>query len=118
MTTAATLRVLVAALPLLAAAGCVRHTPENHASAAERAACRQRAEDIYRRQNRAELTRLDEYATMGRDTPFAGTGVTGSTAGLSAQFAHQRMVDDCLNSAAGNIGSTGSAPVDDRVSPE
>jgi hypothetical protein len=80
-------------------------------TAAQSAACRQRADEVHDRQNRADLYRSDTYAGGARDAMFSGTGSPGASIGLlSARFARDRMVDDCLRGVAGNVASTPDAP--------
>ncbi len=109
---------LAAALLVLAAPGCAPPEPRSHASAVERAACRQRADQVYAMQNRDEIYRADTYATSTRDAPFAGGGLAGVTSrGLSGGFSRDQMVEDCLNSSAGNVGATPAAPAPDASPP-
>ncbi len=91
-------------------AGCA--APSGPApTAAQSAACRQRADEVYDRQNRADLYRSDTYAGGARDAMFSGTGSPGASIGLlSARFARDRLVDDCLRGVAGNVASTPDAP--------
>jgi hypothetical protein len=87
-------------------------------TAEQSAACRQRADEVHDRQNRADLYRSDIHAGGARDAMFSGTGSPGaSIAGLSARFARDRMVDDCLRGAPGNVASTPDAPAPAPVSP-
>jgi hypothetical protein len=105
------------AAPLLAAA-CAQPEPQTHASAVDRAACRQRAEEVYQMQNRGEEYRSDLYVTSTRDAPFAGSGVGDlPNRGLDSLYARQQMVSDCLNSTAGNVGTTRAAPAPDATPP-
>ncbi len=110
MNAAALLRLLLAATPLLAA-GCARTSAGLQASAADRAACRQRSEQVYIMQHRDEMMRADQYATSGRDAPFGGAGAAGASPGLAGLFAHRQMVSDCLNGRAGNVGTSPAAPI-------
>ncbi len=83
------------------------------------AACRQRADQVFERQNRGEVYRSDMYAGGERDSPFAATGMSGNPgAGLPARYARETMVDDCLNAASGNPGVSPDAPVPAGLSPE
>jgi len=92
-------------------AGCARPSGPPP-TAAQSAACRQRADEVYDRQNRADLYRSDIHAGGARDAMFSGTGSPGASIGaLSARFARDRMVDDCLRGVAGNVASTPGAPV-------
>lgn len=87
-------------------------------SADQVAACRQRADEVYDRQNRAELFRSDTYAGGTRDAMFSGTGSPGASIGqLSARYARDRMVDNCLRGAAGNVASTPDAPTPTTITP-
>ncbi len=110
-----TLRLLGAALlttTLLAA--CAPGTGPSttpRASAAQAAACRQRADEVHERQNRGDLFRSDTYAGGTRDAMFSGTGSPGASIGiLSARYARDKLVDECLRGAAGNVASTPDAP--------
>lgn len=76
------------------------------------AACRQRADEVFERQNRAEVYRSDMFAGGERDAPFAATGMsrTEPGAGLPSRYARETMVDDCLNAASGSPGASPDAP--------
>ncbi len=105
------LRLLGAALlttTLLAA--CAPSTAPR-ASAAQAAACRQRADEVHDRQNRGDLFRSDIYAGGTRDAMFSSTGSPGASIGLlSARYARDKLVDECLRGAAGNVASTPDTP--------
>jgi len=106
-------RPIVLAVVFAAAvlAGCAAPATGPRPSAAQAAACRQRADEVYDRQNRADLYRSDIYAGGARDAMFSGTGSPGASIGqLSARFARDRLVDDCLRGAANNVASTPDAP--------
>jgi hypothetical protein len=94
---AASLAVLVAAIAPLAA--CWRPTADRaHASAADLAACRGRADEVYLKQNRGEIYQADTYATGGRDSPYSTQGLPGiTTDGLSGRYHREQLEDDCLN---------------------
>ena len=80
-------------------------------SAAQAAACRARADEVYERQNRADLYRSDSYAGGTRDAMFSSTGSPAASIGaLSGRFARDRMLDNCLRGAANNVASTPDAP--------
>ncbi|HEX4262206.1 MAG TPA: hypothetical protein VHY76_14000 [Acetobacteraceae bacterium] len=80
--------------------------PAGQPSPAAIAACRQRADEIYLRQNRALLS---ERST--RDTPYASSGLPSNpTAGLSAMFGRDQDFADCLRSF-GPAAPTGAGPV-------
>jgi hypothetical protein len=66
---------------------------ESTTDAATRVACRQRAEQVYSQQNRAEI-----YSPPAAvNTPFSAGYAPGvSDRGLSDLYAHDRMVDDCI----------------------
>jgi hypothetical protein len=92
---------------LLALAACSHGTePQPRASSAERAACRQRVEEVYNKQNPAEVYGSDTYISDTRDAPFATSGVHVPNTGLASRYAHQTMVNDCLNSVSGNVGTS------------
>lgn len=81
------------------------------ATPAQAAACRQRADEVYERQNRADVFRSDTYASGTRDAMFSSYGSpAASIAGLSGRFARDRMLEECLRGAAGNVASTTDAP--------
>lgn len=68
-------------------------------------ACRQRADEVYAKQNRAEVYMNDTFATSGRDSPYSTTALPGvTTRGLSGQYERDTMVSDCL---AGTGAATG-----------
>jgi hypothetical protein len=113
-------RAVAVALPILvlAASGCVRSEPESHASAVERAACRHRADEVFAVQNPDQVYRNDTFESSTRDAPFAGAGLPGlPDRGLTNQYTRQQMVEDCLNSSAGSVGSTPAAPAPDATPP-
>ncbi len=75
-------------------------TSRDRGTVAQRAACNQRADEVYTKQNRDQVYRDDMYATSTRDAPFAGAGLVGNTSrGLSGEYARDRLVDDCINGA-------------------
>lgn len=60
-------------------------------------ACRSRADQVFTRQNRDAVYRVDNYNTDTRDAPFGTSGLKGVTsAGLSQQYDRDNMVDNCL----------------------
>ena len=109
-------RPALALLLALGIGGCANRPPASHQDVAVLASCRQRADEVYQKQNRAELYRSDVFDTSNRDAPFATVGLPGITSrGLSGQYARDTLVDDCLNANApgGATGVTGAgaAPV-------
>ena len=93
-------------------AGCAASSTGPRPSAAQAAACRQRADEVHERQNRGAMFRDDANAGGARDAMFSGTGSPGaSIALLSARYARDRLVDECLRGAAGNVASTPDAPI-------
>ena len=100
---------------LLAACAPQRQTPT--ASAGQSAACRQRADEVYNRQNRADIYRADSNSTSSRDAAFSGVAPIGITAQLSARYARDQMYESCLRGAARNVASTPDAPVPTGVPP-
>jgi len=92
---------------------CDRPTPSTGDAKTDAAilqACRQRANEVYDRRNRAEI-----YAPQyGGSSPLSGTYTdVGINRGLSAQFAFEQMVRDCVRSSnvTGEraIGTSGQA---------
>ena len=85
---------LAAAPALLLAAACspAPQTSQQRADQAVIAACRQRAEEVYQRQNRAQL-----YQSGNSVTPYSAAPTTGlPTQGLSTLYAHDQLVEDCI----------------------
>lgn len=63
------------------------------ADAQTRAACRQRAEDVYTQQNRAQIYSPPPAV----NTPYSGNYLPDqSDRGLSDLYAHDRLVNDCI----------------------
>jgi hypothetical protein len=94
-------------LALLGLAACAQEPARRGgASAAQASACRQRSDEVYLAQNRAELYRADTYATSTRDSPFGGNVSTVPSSGLAQRFGREQMLDDCLRSVNGNVGDT------------
>lgn len=93
-------------LGLLALAACQRVPQRSPVEAAVLAACRERADEVYERQNRVDLSRRDE-----RDTPFASTYNSGvTTRGLGARFERGQRIAECTGGLASGVGSSpGSA---------
>ena len=78
--------------------------PPQRAEVAAVSACRARADEVFQRQNRDQVYRVDTYNTDTRDAPFGTNGLKGVTsAGLSQQYGRDNMVQDCLR-------STGAGP--------
>lgn len=91
---------------------------QSTASPATRAACRQRADEVYTRQNRADIYRDDNFDANKRDSPFATSSVLGEpTRALSARYGREQLLDDCVRGSAGNIGSSPDAPDPTRPEP-
>ena len=86
--------VLIACLALGA---CGSDQSQSRASSAQQAACRQRADEVYLRQNRADIYLADRYATSTRDAPFGGLPASNPSTGLSARYARENMVSNCLD---------------------
>ena len=75
--------------------------------------CRARADAVYDRQNRGDLSRRDN-----RDSPFSSSYNSGiTTRGLGARFERDKMVADCVaansstRSSAASTGPTFSGQV-------
>ena len=109
-------RACLALTLLLSLAACAWLTePQPHATAAERAACRQRVEEVWNKQNPAEVYRSDTYVSSMRDSPYASSGLRLPNAGLSNRYEHDTMVNDCLNNAAGNVGTSAESAAPPRA---
>ena len=92
---------------LLTLAGC-GGAPRNRADAATSAACRAEVDRVYAAQNRGELSQRDQ-----RDTPFAGSYLSGITSrGLGARFGRENQVSSCVATSTGNgtAVDTGTGP--------
>ena len=98
------------ALVLLAGLGaCAGRQPATPRNLAALDACRERADEVFQKQNRADIYRSDVYATSGRDAPFATNTLPGvPTRGLSGEYQRENLVDDCLN--AGGAARAKGAP--------
>jgi hypothetical protein len=100
---------LLAVLTLGACAAAQQ--PRAQATAAQKAACRQRADEVYEKQNRGDVYRADNFAGGLRDTPYASQGMPVSpSAGLSARFARDTLFDDCLRNASGDVPDVSGEP--------
>ena len=67
-------------------------TGQARADAATLAACRERADEVYNRQNRGTI-----YSINNRDAPFSGSyAPVPIDNGLSQRYAHQNMISDCV----------------------
>ncbi|MCW3475037.1 hypothetical protein [Limobrevibacterium gyesilva] len=96
-------------LATLAVAACAAQQPQSHASAAQQAACKQRADEVYLRQNRADIYRADTYATSTRDAPLSGLPQSNTTSGLSGRYARDVLLSNCLNGIGGTAGASPQA---------
>jgi hypothetical protein len=75
-------------------------SPPPRAEVAAVSACRARADEVFQRQNRDQVYRVDTYNTDTRDAPLGTNGLKGVTsAGLSQQYGRDNMVQDCLRSS-------------------
>lgn len=86
----------LALLGALAVSGCgegAPRSPQAQADASTRAACRQRANEVYNQQNRGNI-----YAPASQmNTPFSANYLPGvSDRGLSQLFAQDKMISDCV----------------------
>ena len=86
----------LAMLGALLLSGCGEGAPQSaqaQADASTRAACRQRANEVYNQQNRGDI-----YAPASQvNTPFSANYVPGiSDRGLSQLFAQDKMISDCV----------------------
>ena len=101
---------LLAATALLGACGTpVPQTRAQNVAAADLTACRARADEIYNKQNRAEVYRSDTFATDTLDSPYSVSGLPGiTTNGLSGLYQHDNLVSSCVNNH--NSPGSGSDP--------
>ncbi|MCX7380501.1 MAG: hypothetical protein NT133_03570 [Alphaproteobacteria bacterium] len=104
MTAPASLSTLLIAGLLLA--GCAAPERVSRATAAQQAACRQRADEAFARANPNDQYRADLYVSSQRDSPFGGTMASDPTADLQARFSRGQMVDTCLR----RVNAQPSAP--------
>jgi hypothetical protein len=98
-------RLAVALVALAAIGGCAQRGSSGRvqASAATMAACRSRADEVYLKQNRAEVYQNDTYISSTRDAPYASSGLPGiTTDGLGGQYQRDQMIDDCINASEGS----------------
>jgi hypothetical protein len=103
----------MALLIALAAAGCAPRTPtpQSRASAAQQAACRDRADHTILQRNPGTVYQSDLYVSSTRSAPFSGQGVaSNTTAGLPLRYSREQLYDDCLN-------GLGPAPVPFQSAP-
>lgn len=100
----------LAFLPLLVLilSGCESGAPLSGQAQADqqtRAACRQRADEVYNQQNRGEIYSPPPSV----NTPFSNNYVPGiSDRGLSQLYVHDRMINDCVRNTG--TGAERSAP--------
>lgn len=104
------LRIAVSAGALLAAvavSACdsAPQTPQQQANSQTLAACRQRANEVFDRQNRGAIYAPNSSA----NSPFSANFTPDNPSrGLSQQFAHDRLVNDCVRNTG--TGSERSQP--------
>ncbi|MBN9561342.1 MAG: hypothetical protein J0H14_11530 [Alphaproteobacteria bacterium] len=97
---------LAALIALGACSPAPAPSAQTRANQATVAACRQRADEVFQRQNRAALFTQDN-----RDSPGSGSYVSGiTTRGLSERFGWDRQVADCVRNQ-GAAEETAPAPV-------
>lgn len=102
---------LVILIGAVALSGCDNPAPQSgqaQADAATRAACRQRADQVYERQNRGQI-----YSPQTQvNTPFSADYTPDRPdRGLSQLFAHDKLVSDCVrNTGTGAERGPDGAP--------
>ena len=101
-----------ALLTALAIAGCDSPAPptgQAQADAATVSACRQRANEVFDRQNRGQI-----YSPQSQvNSPFSANFTpSDSTRGLSQLFAHDQMINDCIRNTGTGTSRTGSTAPD------
>lgn len=116
MTPHARLVSVVLATTALAAGGCSFNfgsapaptmTRSDQTRVADLDACRARADQVFTRQNRDQVYRVDSYNSDTRDAPFGTSGLKGVTsAGLSQQFGRDNMVENCLRGSGAAAAPT------------
>jgi hypothetical protein len=90
----------------LGLAACVPEPPPRTADEASRRACRARAESVYTQENRGAA-----YLPSLSDTPYAAGGLPGdTTAGLSARYGYDTVVQDCLRGSEANTEIGAGSP--------
>ncbi len=91
---------------------CAAPPQRSSSDVAAVAACRQRADEVYAKQNRAEVYNTDTFASSGRDSPFSNSDLPDvPTRGLSGQYQRDTMISDCLAGTGAATGpSTSAAP--------
>jgi hypothetical protein len=98
-------------LLLVAACASAPQTQESRANQATIAACRERAEDVYVRQNRDLI-----YQNDTSSTPYSAGPNTGiPTHGLSSLYAHERVIDDCVRNTGSEEPRTDNATAGARA---
>ena len=93
MTSRPIARLLLCCLPLLAA--CTVPLGDR-GTAAQRAACRSRADSVFEQRNPADKYRTDQYATGQRDAPLGGAPQIDPTADLQSRYSRDQIQADCL----------------------
>ena len=98
---------------LLVMAGCQpppAPSSQTRADAATLAACRERADEVYNRQNRGTI-----YTITNRDAPFSGSYIPAPVdSGLSQRYSHENRIRDCVR----NTGTeTSRAPTPESSTP-
>ena len=79
-------------------------TAQSRAAQATANACRQRADEVFARQNRASF-----YTQNAQDSPESGAYVSGiTTRGLADRFNWDRQVSDCVAQSTGGGAATSS----------
>ncbi len=101
-------RVVLPLLALLltapALSGCGMYTRPTSEDREARQDCNAEADRVYAARNRYQLSERNSA-----DSPYAGNTLPSNpTAGLSDQYAQDRLVDNCL--ARGGVDSPGPAP--------
>lgn len=112
ITTTRTACWLIAAGLLTACGTPVQRSRAQTVAAADLSACRARADEIYNKQNRADVYRGDTFVSDTRDSPFSTSGLPGITSnGLSGLYQHDNLVSSCVNSrGSGAAGADPSGP--------
>ena len=100
-------------LALLPAAGCSLYTPMAPEERTVLDTCRSDAERVFNTQHREQLSERDST-----DSPFSGNTLPSDpNRGLSDQYEHEQMVDNCMRGNSGPSGRATPTMTDEPPSP-
>ena len=84
---------------LIAGLAACTMQPQDRGTAAQQAACRNRAHDEFARRQHRDQYPSDQYISSQRDAPFGGSVQADPTADLQARYARDQILGDCLKRA-------------------